>query len=748
MKRFKIAAAIIIAIFYYSTSYAQTDSTSVAQDDSLLIDKNLLLGEIKVTAQKPLVKMEADKLSYDVQGDADAKTNTVLDMLRKVPLVTVDGEDKINVNGNTAFKVYVDGKPNAMMSANPSQIFKAMPATAIKSIEVITNPGAKYDAEGGGAVLNLVTNKNKGLSSKNDGFIGTFRLMGGNQSQNLTTFVSGQKGRLSYSANAFFDHNDIGIIKVDAFREQQSNDATSTVHTTLDVPQKVNTGVGSLQLGYEIDSLSSLNGTVSLSAFRIKSDQKGLNDLQGAPYGDGINYEQQLRSRQNNKSFTASLDYLRFLNAARSSSITIIYQFSHNPTKKEENSQFSPISSGIIDLSDRFSSTRESTNEHILQTDYTTPLTKNQALNAGAKLTARRASSDADYYIKEVYDDATSLDFLFTTTIAAAYAEYAWQGQALSAKGGLRYEQTWQKAHFRSGAGSDFSKQYGSLVPSVSLSWRLAPATNLGLNYTLKISRPGISYLNPYVNRTTPTVLTYGNSQLEAEDIHNFELSLSHFTNKFMLRASLDHNFCDNAIEQYSSYENDILNTTYGNIVKRHRTGANLFLSWLPIKETRLLFNGGISYIDLRSDLLQLSNHGWQPTTMLGLQQTLPKKYQLSFYWVYAGKKYTQQGWTTGYNLGVANLSKSFLNDRLSVGIQALTSFEKGGKMHMKTYTRDTNFYNMMRMDIPLTRFSISVSYTIGSQNFQKKTHETKVESDFIEKKATQSFGQDALDIK
>ena len=102
--------------------------------------------------------MKQTKMTYDVQADNDAKSNTVLDMLRKVPMVTVDGQDNITVNGQSSFKVYVDGKPNIMFSSNPSQIFKSMPASAVKNIEVITNPGAKYDAEGVGGVLNIVMN--------------------------------------------------------------------------------------------------------------------------------------------------------------------------------------------------------------------------------------------------------------------------------------------------------------------------------------------------------------------------------------------------------------------------------------------------------------------------------------------------------------------------------------------------------------------------------------------------------------
>ena len=145
-----------------------TSETSFVQDDTKQ------LKGVEVVAQKPLVKMETDKMTYDVQSDNDVKTNTVLDMLRKVPMVTVDGQDNITVNGQGSFKVYVDGKPNVMFSSNPSQIFKAMPASAVKSIEVVTNPGAKYDAEGVGGVLNIVMNNADGKAkTKLNGYNGS-----------------------------------------------------------------------------------------------------------------------------------------------------------------------------------------------------------------------------------------------------------------------------------------------------------------------------------------------------------------------------------------------------------------------------------------------------------------------------------------------------------------------------------------------------------------------------------------------
>ncbi|MBQ1588911.1 MAG: carboxypeptidase-like regulatory domain-containing protein, partial [Prevotella sp.] len=193
--------------------------------DTLFLDKNsTTLKGVEVVAQKPLVIMTVDKMSYNVEEDEDAKSNTVLDMLRKVPMVTVDGQDNISVNGSSSFKVYVDGKPSVMFSSNPSMMFKNMPATLVKSIEVVTNPGARYDAEGVGGVLNIVMNKQNGQAAQSlDGFNGTIRASVGNKSLGGSVFVSGQQGKFSYSANIMENYSTPGTTKVDI--EQRNGNA-------------------------------------------------------------------------------------------------------------------------------------------------------------------------------------------------------------------------------------------------------------------------------------------------------------------------------------------------------------------------------------------------------------------------------------------------------------------------------------------------------------------------------------------
>ena len=121
---------------------------------------NKVLKEVNVTAQKKLVRVELDKLTYSLNDDPEAQTSNTLDMLRKVPMITVDGSDEIQLQGSTNFKIYVNGKPSNMMNNNPADVLKSMPASSVKDIEVITDPGSKYDAEGVGGIINIITTRN------------------------------------------------------------------------------------------------------------------------------------------------------------------------------------------------------------------------------------------------------------------------------------------------------------------------------------------------------------------------------------------------------------------------------------------------------------------------------------------------------------------------------------------------------------------------------------------------------------
>ena len=463
----------------------ELEGKGVLNLDTLYIKESAtMLKGVEIVAQKPLVKMDVDKMSYNVAEDEDAKAYTVLDMLRKVPMVTVDGQDNITVNGSSSFKVYVDGLPNVMFSSNPSMVFKSMPATAVKSIEVVTNPGAKYDAEGAAGILNIVMNKqNPQAAQSMNGYNGTVRASVGNKQLGGSVFINGQQGKFSYSANVMTSYNKPGNTTTET-EQVQENGATQLLTSENDL--KTPFTMGNLTLGYQIDSMSVLNLTAQVNSMNIKTTGTSLTTLSG--YGNDFSYGSTTEMKNKRTSFSGSLDYQRFFNQDHTKSLALTYQLNYSPAKTEMTNSFNVVSD-YIDLTDRYSDSKNNTTSHTFQVDYTTPIGKGQTLSLGGKLQLHDATADSKYYLKGVYDPTSSSDYEYKNSILAGYGEYAGNFNKLGVKAGLRYEYTWQDVEYHLGNGEDFKKTYGTLVPTASLQYTLSQGSNLGLTYNMRLRR-------------------------------------------------------------------------------------------------------------------------------------------------------------------------------------------------------------------------------------------------------------------
>lgn len=234
-----------------------------------ITDASNELGQVEIVAQKPLVKADIDKIEYNVQDDPDSKSNSVLEMLRKVPLVTVDGEDNIKVNGSSSFKVYVNGKPNNMMSNNPTEVLKSMPANSIKHIEVITNPSAKYDAEGVGGILNIVT-----VGGGLEGYTATFSGNVSNRGAGGGVFGTIKSGKLTFSARYNYNYNNQPRSYSGGNRRTVGETDSSSSDLDYSGTSKGDGSFqsGSMEASYEIDTLRLVTMSFGLWGGKNKSD--------------------------------------------------------------------------------------------------------------------------------------------------------------------------------------------------------------------------------------------------------------------------------------------------------------------------------------------------------------------------------------------------------------------------------------------------------------------------------------------
>ena len=690
----------------------------------LVEDAAEVLKAGSVTAMRPLVKMEVDKITYNVEDDVDSKTSTVLDMLRKVPMVSVDGQDNISVNGSSSFVVYVDGKPNQMMSQNASQIFKMMPASSVKNVEVVTNPGVRYDAEGVGGVLNITTNKAvTGGQSAADGMYGTLRAQASTRGYGGGLFGSMQQGKFALTANFNGMQQGSKGTVMDMTRKQDNGFSTSThTESTMSMPMLM----GNISASYEIDPQNLVSATVGLMHFGTNNTAGTTNTMLFAPGADAFTYTGTTESLMTRNSISAGADYQHTWADFPGRTFTLSYQYNGAPSVNNTLNTFNAESIPGFDLTDRKSDGRTGSTDHTVQADFTTPMGLYYSLSTGAKYIDRHNSSSQQDYLwdgsKFVINPLSSLDYDYYNRIGAAYAELTGNFGTIGVKGGVRYEHTWQN-YSSSAQTNAFSTDYGSLVPTVSIQWSPSMTQNIGISYNMRISRPGISYLNPYVDTTDPTALTYGNTDLQVERGHNISLVYSAYTPKVMVNATLRYSYTGNGISAYSFFdENNLLNTTYGNIVTSQSTGLNAYMMLNPTNKTRIMINGGLTYSDIASAQLGQHNSGWAYNLMLGGQQTLPWDIRLSANAIMMGSQVTLQGRTTGMSMAMVGLTKSFLNDRLSFSVNGMLPLAKGFEMSMSSHTVGKGFVSDMSTTIPMRQVTFQVSWTFGKQgNYSAK---------------------------
>ena len=688
-----------------------------------------------VTALRPLVKMDVDKMTYDVANDVDAKASTVLDMLRKVPMVTVDGQDNITVNGSSSFQVYVDGKPNQMISANPSVVFKMMPASAVKDISVVTNPGVRYDAEGVGGVLQITTNREAtGGQSVADGAYGTVTGMASTRGYGGGLYYSQQKGKfaVNFNGNAMYNNNPGTVTDL----ERTGSGITMKSHS--EGGMKIPLVMGNLGMSYEIDSLNLVSATAGIMRMGMTNDGTGSTEMLFGT--EGFRYSTDTYTKSRNNSITASADYQHLWADVPSRSFILSYQFSTSPSTSDSKNLFGTVANPLLNLTDRRTDGKTGSTDHTVQADFTSPLDGIGTISTGAKFISRHNSSDQQQYLWNGtdwdYNTLGSTQYDFYNRIAAAYTELSVNLGNFGIKGGVRYEHTWQ--NYRENGGQTFRTNYGSLVPTASVQLNLGMTSNIGLSYNLRISRPGITYLNPSRDTSDPTALSYGNPDLDVEKNHNVSLVYNYFSSKVMLNLTGRWNHTGNGISSYSFYQDNILNTTYDNIIASTTTGLNAFLMWNAGSKTRIILNGGVDYADLRSDVLGQSNNGWSYNALLGFQQNLPWDLRFSANGILMSKSYNLQGWSTGISIGTVGLTKTFLNDRLSISVNAVSQLSKDD-LTIKAFTQTKDFTMDMASTIPMRQLSVSVSWTFGKQgNYGvKKARRTITNDEVINTQST-----------
>ena len=694
-------------------------------NDSITWNKEL--EGVVIKAQKQLIKQEIDRIAYDVQSDEESKTQTVIDMLRKVPMVTVDGQDNILVKGNSSFKVYKNGHLDPSLTKNAKEVLKAMPATMVKRIEVITDPGAREDAEGVDAILNIVMVN----GSKMQGITGVVSASYTSLSHpNFYTSLTGQMGKLLLSVDYGFGK----MTDKDSYnRTEVDRTYLNTGNRMLSNSEGSNPGdihYTNLNASYDIDSLNLISASFGGYFYKLNVQ------------GDGSTWlghdDQPIYSYNNHywmpgyqhHSWNGRLDY-EHKTQRKGERLTLSYMLALTRQHTDQENTYTELMNVPFPYSGSMMKERERFTEHTFQADWLRPLGKGHQLEIGAKYIDRNNNSHntQDFYDTDML---TSNEFQHTTRVLAGYADYIYKRNKWSARAGLRYEYSFMQGSYPDGKGESFDKHLGDWVPQATLKYQLTDAQSLKLNYTTSINRPGISYLNPAAS-ITPTVVSQGNPNLESSHTQRLSLIYSYILPKLTFQFAPAYSFSSGGISSVQTAKGDVRYTTYDNILRYRRFSVEQYVQWKPFDGTTLIINNNLRYEHNENPNLGYCTHGWSDIGYVHLTQKLPWKLRL--YLSVNGKighspsgvYYIQHSWYNYY----ASLQRSFLKgDRLTVRLGANSPFDK--YLPSVAETVNGNYRDYQQSWNRGRCFTISVNWRFGSLKSSVKKTEHSIENDDV----------------
>ncbi len=711
------------------------DASTVDAGRIILVRSATRLKAASVTAARPIVTREVDKLNYDVQADPEVASLSVLELMRKVPMLSVDGDDHVLLNGGGNFKILINGKESAMMARNPSDILKAMPATNIERIEVITTPPAKYDAEGLSGIINIIT-KRRADEGYNIGLNGSYNTVYGPNGGLFSTYKQGKFGLAAYG---FYSDQINQVTRSRTTEYLPANDNTIAQQSLNS--RRARSGGGGLDLSYEFDSLHLLTvsgnyyqATTYTGSIQSSSTDSAAFIRQG--YGLTNNYKESYLG------ITAGANYQLGFRRSKKELLTFSYEFNSGPDEKVITDSFYDrfnYDAGLYPDFQQFNNENIATNT--VQVDYTGPLGKQLTMEAGAKAIFR---SDHSYFHQDdqdsadhtyLIDDDQTNNFKYLQDVYSLYNSYQLNLKNWTAKGGLRLEHTSVDADFTSEHVA-ISPDYTNLIPSISLQHNVGTAS-VNFGYTQRIQRPGISQLSPYVNLSNPLFVVTGNPGLRPELDNTFELTYNKF-GKNTLIVGANYAFSTNSIQRISTLQTDSINgvkdtvnyTTYGNLGSYHRLGVNLNTRLNLSKHFSLGLNAQLSHLWLAGSYNGVSykNDGYFGNAFVNTRYTLSHGYAIMLNGGYASGNITLQGHNQGRGFSNYAVSKELFKKKATLTLGAANFYQK--YLTLRSTTNGADFSQVSYNQQYFRNFFVRFNYRFGRLNSEIKKNQRGINND------------------
>ncbi len=696
------------------------EKRNVVDLGSIRIGVNVkILQEVVVQGQKTLVEEKVDRTIYNAEQDATTKGGDATDVLKRVPMLSVDPDGNVSLRGSSNVKVLINNKPSTITAASVADALKQIPADMIKMIEVITSPSSKYDAEGSAGIINIVLKKNtlEGIFFTADGSVGS-------RGSSLGVNGNYRKGKMGFSLGSFVrsTYHVIGD-----FTNRQITQNNGDTILNLQSAHTLNQGANSqYTFGWDYDI--NKNNALTASLRYGQRLQTAFQDylFTQTYYPDSlVSKLQNIKTSTTGSNIDASLNYTKtFTKKDREFNFMSIY------SRSNQNSGFviNAINAGDQSILGRSRNANQgATREVTFQADYQEPLNKNQLIEFGAKDVVRTVTSEYRYWLSQgadgsyVQSEKPSLSngFTYAQSITAGYVSYTLATQKnYTFKAGGRYEYTHIQAHF-DGMPDIKIPSYGVLVPSINISRKLKNGNMIKASYNRRIQRPSFQNLNPNIVTSNSINATQGNPNLKPEYADNYEIAYKTGIKSTTINFSTFIRNNTNDIQQARSIRGDTVISIFQNIGTEANYGLSIFAS--IIASSRFTINGGTDmyYRILKNNSndphLNARNQGLVRNYRLFGNYNFSKGWSLQFFSFFQGKSINLQGYRTNVISHSLSIRKNVLGKNGSIGF-GVDNFVTPS---YKVFSELKSAYLVQSTSNTLYNFIVKVnfSYKIGKLN-------------------------------
>lgn len=714
-------------------SHSETGDPQTVKSDTVP-ETSIDLDDLVVVADRPIVQSDGAKLTYNMEEDISTKGMTLSDALRKVPMVSVDGEGNVRINGQDNFKIFVNGKEDPALTARYKDIFKAMPAEAVMKIEVITEPGAKYDAEGTAGILNLVT------ISKNstDGYSGSINASFSRSQTGASLYGRMKRGPLSMSANLDYANGKI-------FHQSNWNENNIEQPNSFDARYQYNKLQqrviwdyigGGLNLSYDLSEkdLITANANVYTMKGSLLKGGYSIFKVWNADHKLMGSMERALEGRLVNTSLNAGASWQHTFSSV-GEKLIFSYLYNHGydvlaASLEQTQAEGIPVAAPY-----EYTSNKGYNNEHTLQLDYVKPIAgENHTLDAGAKIIMRRNPAIAFTLWQPGKDEndaspADRSDIVQKQDIYAGYISYSGKFDRVSTTAGLRYEHTRMGIDYKIGEISDFINHLNDVVPNAAVTYSFTEASNIRFAYQMRISRPSLKQVNPYEFIYIPNIIEKGNPDLESERANKLTLTYSNYGRVFGGNVGVEYSAISNAISSFTYSQGELIYSTYANIGEKRDFSIFGFFNCSPLQRFQFSVNARLSRTMLSAKSMNLTNAGWTLNYGANLNYSLPGKFRFNIYGGQSTRRYQLQGWQSGWYYYGLGLSRNFLkNDALTLSLTASQFLQK--QMSSSVYVHTENMINSFTFYNKNWNVGISATWNFGSLKSDVKKTSRQIEND------------------